>query len=33
MLEAGLDSCEKQVIGFEKEKKYIKIAEKRIAGG
>jgi DNA modification methylase len=31
MLEAGLDYGAKQVIGIEKEKKYIKIAEKRIA--
>ena len=32
MLEAGLDYGAKQVIGIEKEKKYIKIAEKRIVG-
>jgi len=31
MLAAGLDFGAKQVIGIEKEKKYIKIAEKRIA--
>ena len=30
MLEAGLDYGAKQVIGIEKEKKYIKIAENRI---
>lgn len=33
MLAAGLDYGAKQVIGIEKEKKYIKIAEKRIVEG
>ena len=33
MLEAGLDYGAKQVIGIEKEKKYIQIAEKRIVEG
>lgn len=33
MLAAGLDYGDKLVIGIEKEKKYIKIVEKRIVAG
>jgi hypothetical protein len=33
MLAAGLDFGASKMIGIEKEKKYIKIAEKRIVGG
>ena len=33
ILAAGLDYGDKLVIGIEKEKKYIKIVEKRIVGG
>jgi hypothetical protein len=33
MLAAGLDFGASQVIGIEQQKKYIKIAERRIVGG
>jgi hypothetical protein len=33
MLEAGLDFGAGRVIGIEKEKKYLRVAEKRVGGG